>query len=261
MLFDGFTVLAQIINFLVLVWLLKRFLYGPIMRAVTEREERIARQIAEAEALKQQATEEAERFRRQNEELDRKRDEMLSQSRHEAEIARKEMISQARREVDEARARWLEVIRQEQDELLHQVRQRTGKAVASVSRRALMDLADATLEARMIEVLIRRIESLDDDTQARFAGSFENSRNQLLVRSAFEVEPALRQRIEEAVRQRFAADVTVEYEIVPELICGVEARVGDHKLAWTLDDYLNTLEDTLFEGIIVGAEEAEAEHE
>ena len=261
MLFDGFTVLAQIINFLVLVWLLKRFLYGPIMRAVTEREERIANQIAEAEALKAEANEESARFRQQNEELARKREEMLSQARHEAETARKEMISQARREVDEARTRWLEVIRQEQDELLHQVRQRTGKAVASVSRRALADLADATLEARMIEVLIRRFELLDDETRARFAESFQNANHRLLLRSAFEVPPDLRERIEAAVRDRFAADAAVDFEVSPELICGVEARIQDHKLAWTLDDYLNSLEDTLFEGITVGAEEAEAEHE
>jgi F-type H+-transporting ATPase subunit b len=37
MLIDWFTVGAQVLNFLILVWLLKRFLYGPILDAIDAR--------------------------------------------------------------------------------------------------------------------------------------------------------------------------------------------------------------------------------
>ena len=49
---DWFTVVAQAINFLILVWLLKRFLYKPILHAIDEREKGIAAQLAQAEAKK-----------------------------------------------------------------------------------------------------------------------------------------------------------------------------------------------------------------
>ncbi len=49
MLINWFTVLAQIVNFLILVYLLKRFLYGPIIRAMQEREKKIARRLQDAE--------------------------------------------------------------------------------------------------------------------------------------------------------------------------------------------------------------------
>ena len=42
MLIDGFTVGAQVLNFLILVWLMKRFLYQPILDAIDAREQRIA---------------------------------------------------------------------------------------------------------------------------------------------------------------------------------------------------------------------------
>ena len=52
MLIDWFTVGAQALNFLVLVWLLKRFLYKPILNAVDAREKRIAAELADADAKK-----------------------------------------------------------------------------------------------------------------------------------------------------------------------------------------------------------------
>jgi len=50
MLIDWFTVVAQVVNFLILVWLLKRFLYRPILNAIDAREKRIATKLADAAA-------------------------------------------------------------------------------------------------------------------------------------------------------------------------------------------------------------------
>jgi F0F1-type ATP synthase, subunit b len=55
MLIDWFTVGAQGLNFLILVWLMKRFLYRPILHAIDEREKRIAAELSDAEATKAEA--------------------------------------------------------------------------------------------------------------------------------------------------------------------------------------------------------------
>jgi F-type H+-transporting ATPase subunit b len=56
MIIDWFTVIAQAINFLVLVWVMKRFLYKPILDAIDAREKRIALALAEAEAKPESGT-------------------------------------------------------------------------------------------------------------------------------------------------------------------------------------------------------------
>ena len=66
MLIDWFTVGAQLLNFAILVWLMKRFLYQPILRAVDAREKHIAQALAQAEADKAQAAQESELFRQRN---------------------------------------------------------------------------------------------------------------------------------------------------------------------------------------------------
>ena len=62
MLIDWFTVGAQVLNFLILVWLMKRFLYQPILRAIDAREERIAKELADAQARRIEAQKEHDEF-------------------------------------------------------------------------------------------------------------------------------------------------------------------------------------------------------
>ena len=62
---NWFTVIAQVINFLILVWLLKKFLYKPILNAIDEREKKIADKIKDADAQKALAHKEEENFKKQ----------------------------------------------------------------------------------------------------------------------------------------------------------------------------------------------------
>ena len=73
MLIDWFTVIAQVINFLILVWLLKRFLYRPILNAIDAREKRIAAEIADTSPNNADAMKQREEFQHKNEEFDKQR--------------------------------------------------------------------------------------------------------------------------------------------------------------------------------------------
>ena len=84
MLIDWFTIGAQVLNFLILVWVMKRFLYKPILVAIDKREARIAAELADADAKKAEAQQESETFKRKNDEFDRQRDALLSQATEEA---------------------------------------------------------------------------------------------------------------------------------------------------------------------------------
>ena len=84
MLIDWFTVGAQALNFLILVWLLKRFLYKPILNAIDAREKRIAAELADADAKKAEAQKERDEFQHKNEEFDQQRAALLSKATDEA---------------------------------------------------------------------------------------------------------------------------------------------------------------------------------
>ena len=81
MLIDWFTVSAQVVNFLILVWLMKRFLYKPILHAIDAREQRIATELADADAKRAEAEKEREKFQKNNEEFNRQRNDLLGKAK------------------------------------------------------------------------------------------------------------------------------------------------------------------------------------
>ena len=103
MLINWFTVIAQAINFLILVWLLKRFLYKPILHAIDEREKGIATQLAEAEAKKAEAQKERDDFQHKNEAFDQERSALLKKATDEANAERQRLLDQARKDADALR--------------------------------------------------------------------------------------------------------------------------------------------------------------
>ena len=109
MLIDWFTVAAQALNFLLLVWLLKRFLYQPVLDAINAREQRIALQLADAAAKEAAASKERDEFARKNTEFDSQRAALLAKASEEAKAELQRLLEQARKEADALRSRLQDV--------------------------------------------------------------------------------------------------------------------------------------------------------
>jgi F-type H+-transporting ATPase subunit b len=247
MLIDGFTVVAQIVNFLVLVVLLHRFLYRPIVRAMSEREARIAAEVSEAEALKQQAMAEAEMHCQQRLALEQQREALMSEARDEVESWRRVAVVKARQEIAEARVNWQKSIMADQAALTQEVRRRIGQQVCTISRKALSELANATLEQQMITVFMQRLEALEAHERALLIESAQRIGSVVAVRSAFEVPDTTRRHVVQGIHKIIGRNLGVEFETVPELLCGIEIGSADYRLAWTLEEYLASLEDHLID--------------
>src|SRR5580704_6043927 len=111
---DWFTVVAQAINFLILVWLLKRFLYKPILHAIDEREHGIATQLAEAKATQVESQQERDDFQHKNDAFERERAALFQKATGEAKAERQRLLEDARHEADTVRAKRQEALQNEQ---------------------------------------------------------------------------------------------------------------------------------------------------
>src|SRR5271157_3837052 len=100
MLIDWFTVGAQIVNFLILVWLLKHFLYKPILNAIDVREKKIAAELADADAKRADANKERDDFKHKNEEFDQQRAALLNKATEDAKVERQRLLDEARQATD-----------------------------------------------------------------------------------------------------------------------------------------------------------------
>jgi len=244
---DWFVFLAQIFNFLLLMYLLKRFLYGRIIKAMDDREAKIAARFAEADELKVKANEAAELYEKRNQVLNETKEVMLNEATMAAEAKRKELMDKVRVEVDQVKARWQDMLTREQDAFFYDLRQRAAKQLYATARRALSDLADADLEDRIVDEFLRRIQALDAEKSAQMRQAIRGGGNQVTVQSAFGISAPRQAQIEEILKKQITNGFTIRYMKQPDIVSGIELRVNGHKIAWSLNEYLETLVESLTE--------------
>ncbi|MHC5538218.1 F0F1 ATP synthase subunit delta [Singulisphaera rosea] len=256
MLNGWFTIAAQVVNFLILVWLFKRFLYKPILNAIDEREKGIAAQLAAAEATQVEARKDRDGFQQKNDVFDKERAVLLKKATDEAKSERDRLLDQARKDADSLRANRQEALLIEQKNLSRDIARWTHKEVFAIARRTLTDLADASLEQRIGDVFVDRVRALSGEAKEPLATSFKTSNRKVSVRSAFDLSPAQRTAIESAVKETFAPDAQVQFATAPELVSGIELTTNGLKIAWSIADYLSTLEKSAGELLNAAAKPA-----
>jgi F-type H+-transporting ATPase subunit b len=242
MLIDWFTIGAQALNFLILVWLLKRFLYKPILRAIDAREKRIAAELADADARKAEAQKERDEFQHKNEEFDQQRAALLSKATDEAKAERQRLLDEARKAADALSAKRQETLRNDANNLNQAIGRRTQQEVFAIARKALTDLATTSLEERMGEVFTRRLREMDGKAKARLGEALKAASDPALVRSAFDLPAEQRAAIQNALNETLSAEIHVRFETASELVSGIELTTNGQKVAWSIAHYLTSLE-------------------
>lgn len=247
MLIDGFTTLAQLVNFLILVFLLQRFLYKPITQAMAERQARVARDVEAAAQQAAAAEQEAERYRQQQQELESQKQQWLEQAQQEVADQKQQWLEQAQQEVEAARASWIEALEWGRQQCLQGLQQQVGQRILAIARQVLADLANASLEQQIAETFAYRLSQLNGhQLQALQADSANQVPRELEIRSTFPIAGETRFQIANALRQRLADDLDVKFETdAADSICGIELRDRNCKIAWNLADYLADLEADL----------------
>jgi len=260
MLFDWFTIIAQVFNFLILVWLMKHFLYKPILNAIDAREKRIADELASADKKKAEAQKESDEFKHKNEEFDKQRAALLSKATQDAETERQKLMDEAKKAADVLSVKRQESLRNDAKNLNQAISLRTQQEVFAIARKTLRDLSTTTLEECMTGVFIRRLQGMDSQTKNGLLNVLKTSSQSGTVRSAFDLAEGQRAAIQNALNVSFSADIHLKFETAPDLIGGIEFTSNGQRLAWSIADYLKSLEKGVDE-LLKEKEKSEAKTE
>ncbi len=239
---DWFTVVAQIVNFMVLVALMKHFFYRRLVDAIDTRERYVASQLAEADRKSEEATKDLEKARADFDEIERQRGEMLREAKHEADQEHTEMTQQALVAVKAQETQWREDLDREKAIFFDQVRARAVAEIISITRRALDDLACADLQKCALDSFLSNLPALQGDLHG-----------ELVVRSAVELAPETRNRVEEIIRHQTGRDAQIRFECTPQMAWGVELSANGTRIGWNPDNYVRELEQNLRQAFAQGS--------
>jgi F-type H+-transporting ATPase subunit b len=244
---NWFTVIAQIINFIVLVWLLKRFLYKPILKAIDEREDKIAAQIKDAEAKDALAKKEQAEFVKKNETFDKEKKELMDKAIAETKEERQKLLEDARNEATGLRSKLEKSLIEMQENMNRDIVQKTQQEVFAIARKTLSDLASLSLEEQSTNTFIKRLSELTNGEKKQFLEAFKKDSNTILVQSTFDLPEKQQAAIKSAVNEIITTETHFKFKTAPEIISGIELTSNGYKLAWSISEYLNSLQKSISE--------------
>ncbi|MFP4375729.1 MAG: F0F1 ATP synthase subunit delta [Spirochaetales bacterium] len=235
--FDLFTFLASLFNFIVLLVVLRIFLFKRVTNAMDEREQRIESTWDEAEEEKDQAQRLKSEYEQKMQAAEDERAELFQEAKQQAEAERKEKLEKLRREIDERREEWLADLKEQNEQLISEIDREVARATVSAVQRALGKLADRSLEEQMVHVLARRVR-----------GEWADQLKEHVDGAAIEITTSdeLSNEQQDELRTAFE-DVgnpeAVRFEVDGEMVCGARVRIGDKELGWSIADETSEIEN------------------
>jgi F-type H+-transporting ATPase subunit b len=244
---DWLTVAAQIVNFLVLIWLLQRFLYRPITDAMARREARIEERLSDAKTRRKEAEDEAEDLGQQRKALEDSRQAMLEEARVAADGLRQQLEQEIRDEAVQKRENWRGMLEQERTDFAREMQRKAGQKVLDISSRLVADFTSAALDDQIAQKFIAKLKELDTATCQKMVAAAGSADAPALVETATAFDAAARRKITRAIHEQFETDIEVAYHEDEEVLLGVRLTIGEQTMEWSAARHLKRLHRELDE--------------
>ncbi len=236
---DFVTLAAQVVNFLILVAILWFLLFKRVLKAMDERENRIASRLDDADKRAKETEKEREALRKKHEELEDKRDSMMSKMRDEVESERKKLQKKAREEVEEQQKKWEAAMQSRQERIISELRRKAALEAVELSSHILRDLANDDLQKRSIERLFARLGETEEKDGEEIRNLLREKDKSCVVAAPRELKESDRKKVESGLSDIAGGEIPIQYDVDPNLVMGLEIRVDGKRLTWAVPDYLD----------------------
>lgn len=241
---DWTTFALEILNFLVLVWVLKRLLYKPILKVIADRKAEIQNRLSEADTLRKDAQALREQYENRQIEWNREKETVRNRMVEEVNVERGQLLAALQDSLEEERekARALNERR-----LADLTRQAENAAIAQGGRfaaRLLARLASADLEARLIEIMIEDLSQTSDERRQAIRAACATGEATVIVTSAHVLNQAQRRSLLDAVESLLGRSMSCEWREEKGLLAGIRLSLGPWVLGANLQDELKAFAET-----------------
>ncbi len=235
---DWTTVLLEILNFLVLVWLLKRFLYKPILSAIAQRKARIEQNMADAQRVRAEAEALREQYDNRLVAWERERQTAHARLLDEIGAERGRLLAEVQASLQKEREKAAAV---EQRRLTELARSVEVQALAQGTRFAtqfLSRVAGPELEGRIIDLVVLDLPGLSGDDREALQAALSSPEVPVKVTSAYPIQTGRRDVLTRALTQLANRPVTCEFEEHAQLVAGLRLSAGAWMLRASVEDEL-----------------------
>lgn len=233
------TFLLEVINFLVLVWILKRFLYRPVLSVLEKRRQNIEQSLNEATDRHTKALELEQQYKKRLDEWALEKQQLGDALQLEIQTEKTKRLEQLQTELTSEREKTAVVEQRHLEESLRQYQHTAHQQAARFASHLLSAVASEELEARLFDLLIKTFDELDEERQEVLLNACNTSSEAITVTSSYNLSDAQHQQLEDKLCTLCGQSVKIKYVQDPQLLAGLRILIGASVLSMNLQDELN----------------------
>lgn len=237
------TFVLEIINFLVLVWILKKFLYRPVLAALKQRQEKIEQKLDEAARLKAEGTDLEQQYRSRMEDWDREKQQAQDALNREVQAERVKRLAKLEQELASEREKVAVIEQRHQAEAQQQYQQYAHQQGARFASSLLGMATGPELELRLFDLLLQTFDQLSQEQMAKLRNNCRSAENRISVVSAFPLNDKRKKQLQDKLSQLCEQSIEIEYQENPALIAGLRVILGAWVLHLNIQDELKGFAD------------------
>lgn len=228
-----FTIIAQLINFSVLIYLLNKFLYKPVLATLEKRREDIKSKMEEIEDKLKESDKLKEEYLSKLKNLEKENSILKEKAIQEANEIKELELQKARQDLSEKKDRFNEYLNLEQQKLVENFNENLGELFINYSNNIFKSIANTDLDNQIINKIIENINNLNNDKIEEI-----NKLNPDFIEiiTSFEVNKERQDNFEKAFKNKKINFSKIKYVCNKDLILGIEVKIKSFVLSWNLKE-------------------------
>ncbi|MDH5535351.1 MAG: F0F1 ATP synthase subunit delta [Betaproteobacteria bacterium] len=228
----------EIVNFLVLVWILKRFLYRPVLDTIARRKAAIEQTLADANAKQAGAQALEHEYQHRLAEWQKEKEALRAQAKEEVNAERARRMATLQGALDQEREKRSALEQQQMNEWRKRVADEALAQGAQFATRLLSRLATPELEARLVPLALDDLAHLPDMQLQAIRTACRDAANKIRVATAFPLPETQRRALLQRLAEAAKANLSAEFAEDPSLLAGLRVSIGPWIMRANLHDEL-----------------------
>ncbi len=242
---NWFEVIAQIFNFFLILFILQKLLYKPVLKAMAEREKRTHEAQVEADKKMSDANKLVTRYERKVADIEKEKRSILDDAKIQAEQTKEDLLEQYRTEAESKRQAYLKEIEDEKQNFIISLRKNLGNSAVKIASHLLESISSKEIENEVFRTFIDNLKDLRHNIP-----NFDDLEEEKVdIHSFRDLSKEERQAIEDVLHEYGDIIKTIEYQTDSDLILGYELNLETYTVHANIENYLNIIEKEIIENL------------
>lgn len=236
--FSWTTFILEVINFVVLVWILKRFLYQPILNIVEQRRTLVEQTTEDAKILRSEADELQQTYQKRLSDWEREREVAREKLHQEIEVERKRLAQALAVNVEQEREKSKVLAEREAAQLRHHSEEQALRQAGNFTSRLLARIASPEVETKLIEMVLADLDGINEADAVSLRHAWQTGEEPVFISSGYPIEETQKIILQDKLNELLGGQAQANYSQDQHLIAGVRISVGPWVIRASLQDEL-----------------------